>query len=91
MRAHPKNHDRGNADDEGESDPNRLAERDAENESVRFERGDTIDTGSLAPTGSGSKYEGSFGRFIWIKGEAATYREPDPDGSRFECVLARQE
>lgn len=59
--------------------------------SVRFERGDTIDTGSLAPAGSGSKYEGSFGRSIWINGEAATYREPDPDGSTFECVLARQE
>lgn len=59
--------------------------------SVRFERGDTIDTGSLAPTGSGSRYESSFGRSIWIKGEEATYREPDPDGTSYECVLSRQE
>jgi len=59
--------------------------------SVRFERGDTIDTGSLAPTGSGSRYEGSFGRSIWIKGEEATYREPDPDGTSYECTLSSQE
>lgn len=59
--------------------------------SVRFERGDTIDTGSLAPTGSGSRYEGSFGRSIWIKGEEATYREPDPDGTSYDCILSRQE
>ena len=64
---------------------------DTELPSVRFERGDTIDTGSLAPTGSGSRYEGSFGRSIWIKGEEATYREPDPDGTSHDCVLARQE
>ena len=59
--------------------------------SVRFERGDSIDTGSLAPTGSGSRYEGSFGRSIWIKGAEATYREPDPDGTSFDCVLARKD
>ena len=64
---------------------------DTELPSVRFERGDTIDTGSLVPTGSGSRYEGSFGRSIWIKGEEATYREPDPDGASHDCVLARQE
>lgn len=64
---------------------------DTELPSVRFERGDTIDTGSLAPTGSGSRYEGSFGRSIWIKGEEATYREPDPDGASYDCVLDRQE
>ena len=64
---------------------------DTELPSVRFERGDTIDTGSLVPTGSGSRYEGSFGRSIWIKGEEATYREPDPDGASYDCVLARQE
>lgn len=59
--------------------------------SVRFERGDSIDTGSLARTGSGARYEGSFGRSIWIKGEEATYREPDPDGTTLDCVLAREE
>lgn len=59
--------------------------------SARFERGDTIDTGSLVPTESGSKYEGSFGRYILIKGDEATYRESDPDGSEYQCVLARME
>lgn len=58
---------------------------DTELPSIRFERGDSIDTGSLVQTASGSKYEGSFGRSIWIKGDEATYREPDPDGTSFEC------
>ncbi len=58
--------------------------------SVRFERGDTIDVGSLVPTASGSRYEGSFGRSIWIKGDAAIYRQPDPDGATLDCVVARQ-
>ena len=62
-----------------------------ERPSVRFERGDSIDAGALVPTGSGSRYEGSFGRSIWIKGEEATYREPDPDGASYQCVLARKE
>lgn len=56
--------------------------------SVRFERGDSIDVGSLVPTGSGAKYEGSFGRSIWIKGDSAAYRDPDPDGTEMTCVLA---
>jgi uncharacterized protein len=64
---------------------------DTELPSVRFERGDSIDTGSLARTASGSRYEGSFGRSIWIKGQDATYREPDPDGTEYTCTLARQE
>lgn len=59
--------------------------------SVRFERGDTIDTGSLTPTASGARYDGSFGRFIWIRGEEATYREADPDGTEFSCALSRSE
>jgi uncharacterized protein len=62
---------------------------DTELPSVRFERGDQIDTGVLVPTASGSRYEGSFGRSIWIKGESATYREPDPDGQIYDCTLAR--
>ncbi|MEW9836457.1 MliC family protein [Mesorhizobium marinum] len=53
--------------------------------SVRFERGDSIDTGTLEPTGSGSRYAGSFGRSIWIKGDEATYRDPDPDGVEYVC------
>lgn len=59
--------------------------------SVRFERGDAVDTGSLAPTASGSRYDGSFGRSIWIKGDAATYRDPDPDGAAFDCVVSRRD
>lgn len=59
--------------------------------SVRIERGDTVDAGSLTPAGSGSKYEGSFGRSIWINGDQATYREADPDGTTFRCALVRQE
>ncbi len=58
--------------------------------SVRFERGDTIDTGSLVRTASGSRYEGSFGRSIWIKGDRAAYREADPDGTTYECTLSKK-
>ncbi|MFD0981387.1 lysozyme inhibitor LprI family protein [Tropicimonas aquimaris] len=64
---------------------------DTELPSLRFERSDSIDTGTLERTGSGARYAGSFGREIWIKGEAATYREPDPDGTSYDCELARQE
>ncbi len=53
---------------------------------VRFERGDSIDTGTLSPTGSGARYDGSFGRYIWIKGDQADYRDPDPDGRTYACV-----
>lgn len=64
---------------------------DTELPSTRFERGDSIDTGSLVRTGSGARYEGSFGRYIWIKGDEATYREPDPNGAEYTCVLTREE
>lgn len=60
---------------------------DTELPSLRFERGDSIDTGTLVPAASGSRYMGSFGREIWIKGEEAQYREPDPDGSEMTCVV----
>ena len=43
---------------------------------------------SIVRTASGSKYEGSFGRSIWIKGDEAIYREADPDGSEMTCVKA---
>lgn len=59
--------------------------------SVRFERGDTIDTGSLTRTASGARYDGSFGRYIWIKGDEASYREADPDGTEYSCALSRSE
>ncbi|NRB00925.1 MAG: DUF1311 domain-containing protein [Rhodobacteraceae bacterium] len=55
--------------------------------SVRFERSDSIDVGTLSPTASGSRYDGTFGRYIWIKGDAATYRDPDPDGAEYACAL----
>ncbi len=63
---------------------------DTEAPSVRFERGDTIDTGQLVPTASGSAYEGSFGRSIWTKGDEATYKDPDPNGQSYSCVRATQ-
>ncbi|WP_172328372.1 MliC family protein [Mangrovicoccus sp. HB161399] len=56
--------------------------------SVRFERGDRIDTGTQVRTGSGARYDGSFGRYIWMKGREATYRDPDPDGTEYSCVLS---
>lgn len=58
--------------------------------SVRFERGDTVATGSLSRTASGSRYDGDFGRYIWMKGDEATYRDPDPDGTTYSCVLTGQ-
>lgn len=56
--------------------------------SVRIERGDTVDVGTLAPSGSGSLYEGSFGRSIWLHGDEATYREADPDGAEVSCTTS---
>jgi len=61
---------------------------DTEAPSVRFERGDSIDMGQIVRTASGSKYEGSFGRSIWIKGDEATYTEPDPNGQSYTCARA---
>lgn len=58
--------------------------------SLRFERGDSIDVGVLTRTASGARYDGSFGRFIWIKGNEATYRDPDPDGTEYRCVLREE-
>lgn len=58
--------------------------------SLRFERGDSIDVGVLTRTASGARYDGSFGRFIWMKGNEATYRDPDPDGTEYQCVLREE-
>ena len=63
---------------------------DTELPSLRFERGDSVDTGVQVMAASGAKYEGSFGRSIWMKGDRATYREPDPDGTSFECELVEE-
>ncbi|RYH10376.1 lysozyme inhibitor LprI family protein [Tropicimonas sp. IMCC6043] len=59
--------------------------------SLRFESGESVDSGTLVRTASGAKYEGSFGRSIWMKGDTARYRGPDPDGTEVTCVLASEE
>lgn len=64
---------------------------DTELPAVRFERGDSIDVGTVTPTASGARYDGSFGRWIWIKGDEARYRDPDPDGQEFSCVSVEQQ
>lgn len=56
--------------------------------SVRFEIGDTIDVGTLSRTASGAKYDGSFGRSIWLKGDEAMYHEASPNDADFSCKLA---
>ena len=56
--------------------------------SARIERGDRVSTASLSPTGSGARYDGDFGQFIWVQGDEATYREADPDGTEYSCTLA---
>ena len=55
--------------------------------SVRIERGDTISTGILSPTGSGARYDANFGEFLWTKGDEAIYRSPDPDGVETDCTV----
>ncbi|MEM6375827.1 MAG: lysozyme inhibitor LprI family protein [Pseudomonadota bacterium] len=54
--------------------------------SIRFEHGDSIDTGLQVRTASGAKYVGSFGRSIWMKGDMAMYRAPDPSGVELSCT-----
>ena len=61
---------------------------DTELPSVRFVRGTETDVGSLSPTGSGSRYEGSAGRYIWIQGSEAIYRDPDPRGHTTSCTVS---
>ncbi|QEP30335.1 lysozyme inhibitor LprI family protein [Pukyongiella litopenaei] len=64
---------------------------DTELPGIRFERGDSIDTGVLSPSETGTRYEGDFGRSIWIRDDEATYREPDPDGTEYDCVLTQRD
>lgn len=54
--------------------------------SVRLEVGDTIDVGTVTRTASGAKYEGSFGRSIWIKGDEAMYHEASPNDADYTCM-----
>lgn len=58
---------------------------DTELPGVRLEYGDSIDTGTLSPAASGSRYEASFGRFLWIKGDTATVSWTE--GHVMSCVL----
>lgn len=58
---------------------------DTQRPSVRLERGDSIDTGSLVPTASGARYEASFGKSFWIKGDQA--RLVWPEGTTHACTL----
>ena len=59
---------------------------DTELPSVRLEYGDSIDSGSLERTASGSRYEASQGRSIWIKGTEALVVWPE--GNEMSCVKA---
>ncbi len=72
----------------GESPANELVAMffDTVLPSARLERGDRASTASLARAASGSRYDGDFGEYLWIHGEEATYREPDPDGTEHDCV-----
>ncbi|MEQ8898413.1 MAG: MliC family protein [Roseovarius sp.] len=64
---------------------------DTELPSVRFEQADTVDTGVQVMAASGARYEASFGRSIWIKGERALYWEHGPEGSTFyDCELTQE-
>ncbi len=55
--------------------------------SLRRERGDRIDTMIQVRTASGARYDGDFGSYIWMKGDEAMYREPDPDGREMTCKV----
>ncbi|MBE3639826.1 lysozyme inhibitor LprI family protein [Mangrovicoccus algicola] len=56
--------------------------------SLRFEQGDAVDAGIQARTASGARYDGRAGRFIWMKGEAATYRDAGADQPEQGCRAA---
>jgi uncharacterized protein len=44
-----------------------------ERPSIRIEVGDSVDTGTLVPMASGTRYDASFGRFFWSKGGSAMF------------------
>jgi uncharacterized protein YecT (DUF1311 family) len=54
--------------------------------SVRIEYGDSVDTGSLTPAASGARYEASFGRWFWEKGDTAMATMSE--GTEMSCVRA---
>ena len=57
---------------------------DTELPGVRLEYGDSIRTGALVPTGSGSKYMTEWGGFIWIQGRDAQFSWVE--GTQMSCV-----
>lgn len=59
---------------------------DTEMPAARLEYGGTVDIAIIAPSGSGSRYEGTFGRSIWLKGDAATLVWTDGDELACEAV-----
>lgn len=61
---------------------------DTELPSLRIERGDRVQTATLARSGSGARYTADFGSEFWEKGNEASYRGPDPDGEEMTCTKA---
>lgn len=55
--------------------------------SVRLEYGDKVDTGAEVPAASGTRYEASLGRSIWIRDEAATFVWPE--GREMTCRVVK--
>jgi uncharacterized protein len=55
--------------------------------SARIERGDTTEIGLLTETASGARYEASFGKGIWTKGEEALLEWPE--GTESPCVARK--
>lgn len=62
---------------------------DTERPSVRIERGDRVSVGVLSEGHTGERYNADFGEVFWLKRGIATYREPDPDGTEYTCLLSR--
>ncbi|SES37239.1 Protein of unknown function [Tranquillimonas rosea] len=54
--------------------------------SVLIETGGETDVGTQTRTASGARYEGSFGKAIWTKGDTAVLTWPQ--GEDHDCVLA---
>jgi len=50
---------------------------DTELPSARIAYGDTVDTGTIAMSGSGSKYDAALGGSIWLKGDDMMFTLPD--------------
>ena len=60
---------------------------DTELPSARVEYGDSIATASLAPSGSGSRYEGPFGMSLWLKGDNLMFEWRE--GETMDCVAVK--